>query len=155
MKLDVKKVLTGGEFKVAIEFKAYEVFEEGLMEDFGVPELNIPVSTWGGTFAKEGNALKVDFIQKDKPNGNCNIDIEKEIVVKIDNTFKVDFAVKINDIEENSINEVLDSVVKVAEAKCMLFVEVIRQEAKKEMDRLREMKTDFEAIVKNPEVIKI
>lgn len=154
MKLDVKKVLTGGEFKVSIEFKAYEVFEEGLMEDFGVPELKIPVSTWGATVVREGAEMFITEVAKDKTD-NCSIDITKEIAVKINDTFKTEFAIKINDIEEDSLNDVLDSVVKVAEAKCMLFVEVIRQEAKKEMDRLREMKTDFEAIVKNPEVIKI
>ena len=48
MKLNVEKTLTNGEFKVDISFKNYEIFEEGLIEDFGTPEVKIPVSTWGG-----------------------------------------------------------------------------------------------------------
>ena len=152
MKLDVKKSLTGGEFKVAIAFKSYEVFEEGLMEDFGVPELKIAVSTWKADVDENGTILR--FFQ-DKDGGNCSIDITKEINIKINETFKVEFAVKVSDIEEEMLNSTLNSVVKMAEAKCALFVEVIKSESKKQMDKLREMKTDFEAIIKNPEVIKI
>lgn len=155
MKLDVKKSLTGGEFKVSIEFKSYEVFEEGLMEDFGTPVLQIPVSTWGATAADSDGSIVISDIAKDKEDGNFSIDLAKEIITKLDNTFKADYTVKIADIEEGALAEPLDSVVKMAEAKCALFIEVIKKEAKAKMDSLRAMKTDFEAVVKNPEVIKV
>ncbi len=37
----------------------------------------------------------------------------------------------------------------------MLFVKVIQTEAAKKMTELRAMKTDFEAVLSNPETIKI
>lgn len=155
MKLDVKKSLTGGEFKVSIEFKSYEVFEEGLMEDFGTPVLQIPVSTWGATATSNEGKIVIEDIEQDKADAVCSIDLTKEIDVKLDNLFKTEYAVKIADIEEGTLAEPLDSVVKMAEAKCALFIEVIKKEAKAKMDSLRAMKTDFEAVIKNPEVIKV
>lgn len=155
MKLDVKKTLTGGEFKVEIGFKSYEVFEEGLMEDFGVPVLEIPVSTWGATAEDEEDIIKLSDVEKDKAGANCSIDLTKEISVPLNSQFKVEYSVKIADIEEEGLEAPVDTVVKMAEAKCALFIEVIKQEAKAKMDKLRAMKTDFEALVKNPETIRV
>lgn len=155
MKLDVKKTLTNGEFKVGIAFKDYEVFEEGLMEDFGVPVLQIPVSTWGAKAEDSDGKIVISEVEKDKSDPTCSIDLTKEINVKLDNLFKTEYTVKIADIEDGALEEPLDTVVKMAEAKCALFIEVIKKEAKAKMDKLRAMKTDFEAVVKNPEVIKV
>lgn len=155
MKLDVKKTLTNGEFKVGIVFKDYEVFEEGLMEDFGVPVLQIPVSTWGAKAEDSNGKIVISEVEKDKNDPTCSIDLTKEINVKLDNLFKTEYTVKIADIEEGALEEPLDTVVKMAEAKCALFIEVIKKEAKAKMDKLRAMKTDFEAVIKNPEVIKV
>ena len=155
MKLDVKKSLSGGEFKVDVVFRSYEVFEEGLLEDFGTPELKIPVSTWGATAAEDGGKIVISDVEKDKSGADCTIDITKEIVVKLDNTFKTSFSVKIVDLEESEITGATDTVVKLAEAKCSLFIEVIKKEAKAKMDALRAMKTDFEAVITNPETIRV
>ena len=154
MKLDVKKTLTGGEFKVSIAHKSYEVFEEGLMEDFGVPELKIPVSTWGAKATEDDN-FEIFKVNGDSEEADCTIDLNQEIVAKLNNAFKVEYAVKITDIEEEALKAPLDTVVKMCEAKCGLFIEVIKAEAKAKMDALRAMKTDFEAAIKNPEVIRI
>lgn len=154
MKLDVKKSLNGGEFKLTIEFKAYEVFEEGLVEDFGAPTLELPVSTWGATVTETNGAYSFSGIAQGA-TGNCTIDFTAARYIKLNNTFKTEFSVKISDIEQSTLTAPLDSVVKMAEAKCTLFIEIIKQEAKAKMDDLRAMKTDFEAIIKNPEVIRI
>ena len=155
MKLNVKKVLTGGVFTVRVEFKDYEVFEQGLMEDFGTAELIIPVSTCKSKIKDEDGALIIEEIGKDIADSNCEIDITNEIVAKLDNTFKVEYSVKVADIEETDLTAPLDTVVKMAEAKCATFVKLIEKESKVKMDKLRSMKTDFEAAIKNPEVIRV
>lgn len=155
MKLNVNKSLTAGEFKVSVEFKSYEVFEEGLIEDFGAPILQIPVSTWGATFSELEGVITIADIKKDNASANCTIDLTNSIAIKVNNLFKVEYSVKIADIDAGSLSAPLDSAVKMAEAKCALFVEIIKKEAKAKMDHLRAMKTDFEAVAKNPEVIKI
>lgn len=156
MKLEIKKSLSNGVFKVDLGFKSYEVFEEGLMEDFGVPELIIPVSEWTAktTIGEDGKFI-FEELAKDSTAQNCDIEISKEIKVKLDHTFKVGFEVKIADIEEDMLDVTLDTVVKMSEAKCALFVEIIKKEAKAKMDALREMKTSFESAIKNPEIIRI
>ena len=63
MKLNVEKTLTNGEFKVDISFKNYEIFEEGLIEDFGTPEVKIPVSTWGGTISNSEGKITITDIE--------------------------------------------------------------------------------------------
>lgn len=156
MKLDVKRTLTGGLFSVDIIFKDYEIFEEGLIEDFGAPRLKIEASNWSATAsAGAGGAISLSEPKKDH-TGNCKISINKEIDLAIDSTFKVSYAIQLSDIDESEKGSApLDSLVKLAEAKCMLFVKVIKQEAAKKMTELRAMKTDFEAVVSNPETIKI
>ena len=155
MKLNVKKCLTGGVFSVRVEFKDYEVFEEGLMEDFGTAELIIPVSTCKSKIEDNSGKLVVAEVGDSVSSSNCEIDITSEIVAKLDNTFKVEYSVKVADIEESGLSSPLDSVVKVAEAKCATFVKLIEKEAKAKMDKLRSMKTDFEAAIKNPEIIRV
>lgn len=155
MKLNVKKNLTNGVFSVRVEFKAYEVFEEGLMEDFGVAELVIPVSTYQSKVEDSDGKLKVTEVGKTVGSKNCEIDIPTEIVAKLDNTFNVEYVVKVADIEEEELDSPVDTVVKMAEAKCATFVKLIEKEAKEKMDKLRSMKTDFEAAVKNPETIRV
>ena len=155
MKLNVKKCLTGGVFSVKVEFKAYEVFEEGLIEDFGTPELVIPVSTCKSKLENQSGKLVVTEVGPSTSGDNCSIDINTEIVAKLDETFKVEYSVKVADIEESGLSSPLDSVVKVAEAKCATFVKLIETEGNAKMDKLRSMKTDFEAAIKNPEVIRI
>lgn len=156
MKLEIKKSLTGGVFKVDLAFKSYEVFEEGLMEDFGTPELIIPVSEWTGEAEiREDGKYEFTEVTKNSTEKNCDIEIEKEIKASLDASFKTSFEVRIADIEEADLASPLDTVVKMAEAKCALFIEIVRTEAKKKMDYLREMKTSFESAIKNPETIKI
>lgn len=156
MKLDVKRTLTGGLFSVDIVFKDYEIFEEGLIEDFGAPRLKIEASNWSATASTgAGGVISLSDPKKDH-TGNCKISINKEIDLAIDSTFKVSYAIQLSDIDESEKGAApLDSLVKLAEAKCMLFVKVIKQEAAKKMTELRAMKTDFEAVVSNPETIKI
>lgn len=156
MKLDVKRTLTGGLFSVDIVFKDYEIFEEGLIEDFGAPRLKIEASNWSATASTgAGGVISLSAPKKDH-TGNCKISINKEIDLAIDSTFKVSYAIQLSDIEKSEVTTApLDSVVKLAEAKCMLFVKVIQTEAEKKMTELRAMKTDFEAVVSNPETIKI
>lgn len=156
MKLDVKRTLTGGLFSVDIIFKDYEIFEEGLIEDFGAPRLKIEASNWSATASTgAGGVISLSAPKKDH-TGNCKISINKEIDLAIDSTFKVSYAIQLSDIEKSEVTTApLDSVVKLAEAKCMLFVKVIQTEAEKKMTELRAMKTDFEAVVSNPETIKI
>lgn len=156
MKLDVKRTLTGGLFSVDIIFKDYEIFEEGLIEDFGAPRLKIEASNWSANAtAGAGGVITLGDPKKDH-TANCKISINKEIDLAIDSTFKVSYAIQLSDIDESEKGAApLDSLVKLAEAKCMLFVKVIKQEAAKKMTELRAMKTDFEAVVSNPETIKI
>lgn len=156
MKLDVKRTLTGGLFSVDIVFKDYEIFEEGLIEDFGAPRLKIAASNWSATAtAGTGGAITLGDPQQNN-TANCKISINKEIDLAIDSTFKVSYTIQLSDIDESEKGAApLDSLVKLAEAKCMLFVKVIKQEAAKKMTELRAMKTDFEAVVSNPETIKI
>lgn len=156
MKLDVKITLTGGLFSVDIIFKNYEVFEEGLIEDFGAPRLKMEASNWSATATVgTGGAIALGDPQKNYTS-NCKISINKEIELSIDSTFKVSYAIQISDIDESEKGAApLDSIVKLAKAKCMLFVKVIQTEAAKKMTELRAMKTDFEAVVSNPETIKI
>ena len=155
MKLNVEKTLTNGEFKVDISFKNYEIFEEGLIEDFGTPEVKIPVSTWGGTISNSEGKITITDIERDKTDGDCKIEITKEIVAKLDNTFKTSFSVKVCDLDESEIAGKTPTEVKLAEAKCVLFVEVIKKMAKEKMDKLRDMKTDFEGIDTNPEIVRV
>lgn len=155
MKLEVKKSLTAGVFKVELGFKAYEVFEEGLMEDFGTPELIIPVSEWTAEASEEEGKITLANITKDATDKNCDIEITKEIRANLDETFRTSFEVKVADIDEESLEDPLDTVVKMAEAKCSLFVEVIKNEAKAKMDKLREMRTSFEAAINNPEIVRV
>lgn len=156
MKLEIKKSLSSGIFKVDLSFKNFEVFEEGLMEDFGVPELTIPVSEWTAdvTVGADGKYTFAD-ITKDARDKVCDIEITKEIKTKIDSSFKASFEVKVIDIDQDTLVAPLDSVVKMAEAKCALFVEIIKQEAGSKMDNLRKMRTSFEASINNPETIRI
>lgn len=155
MKLNVKKNLTGGVFSVRVEFKAYEVFEEGLMEDFGTAELVIPVSTYKSKVEETEGKLVVSEVGKTVSSSNCEIDVTTEIVAKLDNTFGLDFSVKVADIEDDGLSLPLDTVVKMAEAKCATFVKLIEKEAKEKLDKLRSMKTDFEAAITNPEIIRV
>lgn len=157
MKLDVKRTLTGGLFSVDIIFKDYEIFEEGLIEDFGAPRLKIEASNWSATASAGTGGASITLGEPKKDHtGNCKISINKEIDLAIDSTFKVSYAIQLSDIEKGEVTTApLDSVVKLAEAKCMLFVKVIQTEAAKKMTELRAMKTDFEAVVSNPETIKI
>lgn len=155
MKLNVKKNLTNGVFSVRVDFKDYEVFEEGLIEDFGTAELVIPVSTYQSKIEDSTGKLVVSEVGKTVASNNCKIDITTEIVAKLDDTFKLEYSVKVADIEEEHLSSPVDTVVKMAEAKCATFVKLIEKEAKAQMDKLRSMKTDFEAAVKNPETIRV
>ena len=155
MKLEVKKTLTGGIFSIDVYFKAYEVFEEGLMEDFGTPELTIPVSDWTADFRLNGGALVIDGTIDRGTAKACDIAIEKEIKVKMDPSFKVSYEVKIADLTPADQSGIIDSLIKVAETRCTLFVGLIQREAKKEMDKLRALKTEFETSINNPEIIKV
>lgn len=155
MKLEVRKTLTGGIFTVDVYFKAYEVFEEGLMEDFGIPELNIPVSDWTANFKLDGGALVIDGTIDRGTAKACDIAIEKEIKAKMDSSFKVSYEVKIADLSPSDQSGIIDSLIKVAETRCTLFVGLIQREAKKEMDKLRALKTEFESSINNPEIIKV
>lgn len=155
MKLNAVKNLSGGVFKVDVEFKSYEIYEQGLMEDFGVPELIIPVSTWGAKVSVDTGEFKFENIKENNTEGDCKIEIADELIIKLDNTFKATYSIKISDLDEGELNGKINSVVKLAEVKCALFVAVIQQEGAKLMTKLRAMKTDFEAITKNPTTIKI
>lgn len=155
MKLEVKKSLSGGVFKVDLAFKAYEVFEEGLMEDYGTPELVVPVSEWTADVEISDGKFVFSNITKDATDKECDIEIGKEIKVLLNESFRTSFEVKVADLEESMLDTNLDTKVKLAEGKCALFVEVIKQEASKKMAELREMKTSFESAVKNPEVVRI
>lgn len=155
MKLEVRKSLSGGVFKVDLAFKAYEVFEEGLMEDYGTPELVVPVSEWTADVEISDGKFVFSNITKDATDKECDIEIGKEIKVLLNESFRTSFEVKVADLEESMLDTNLDTKVKLAEGKCALFVEVIKQEASKKMAELREMKTSFESAVKNPEVVRI
>lgn len=155
MKLEVKKSLSGGVFKVDLAFKAYEVFEEGLMEDYGTPELVVPVSEWTADVEISDGKFVFSNITKDATDKECDIEIGKEIKVLLNESFRTSFEVKVADLEESMLDTNLDTKVKLAEGKCALFVEVIKQEASKKMAELREMKTSFESAVKNPEIVRI
>lgn len=155
MKLEVKKSLSGGVFKVDLVFKSYEVFEEGLMEDYGTPELVVPVSEWTADVEISDGKFVFSNITKDATDKECDIEIGKEIKVLLNESFRTSFEVKVADLEESMLDTNLDTKVKLAEGKCALFVEVIKQEASKKMAELREMKTSFESAVKNPEIVRI
>lgn len=155
MKLYPQNILTGGVFSVLIKFKSYDVFEEGLMEDFGVPELIIPVSTCKSKVEIQSGKFVVTDIGPNTSGDNCSIDINTEIVTKLNETFEVKYSIAISDIDDSNLSSPLDSVVKVAEAKCATFVKLIEKEANAKMNKLRAMKTDFEAAIRSPEVIRV
>lgn len=113
------------------------------------------VSEWTAEASEKEGKITLANITKDATDKNCDIEITKEIRANLDETFRTSFEVKVADIDEESLEDPLDTVVKMAEAKCSLFVEVIKNEAKAKMDKLREMRTSFEAAINNPEIVRV
>ena len=118
--------------------------EEALFEDFGYPEINLGHLTFEGFFKVDGDK-RVIATTKDAADGDKVSFIMNTAHLTVGPDFVASYTCSAEDIPESQVGTVaLTSKKLVAEAKCLLFDEVVKKAIVEKVTAVKEEKTRFE-----------
>lgn len=128
MKLIVKKEISKDEFKVTISIKNYGKIDNRLIDEYGIPDINIKKGIYG---AYINSNLECNF------NRNPNYYIKvNEITASLNNNFTLEYVVKFDDIDRNDADLTFSTAEKLAEAYCAIYVELIKINVLRELNKI-------------------
>lgn len=143
MKIEITKNLSKGIFSTEMTFKAYEMYEERIIEDFGAPVLTIPNTVIYQLCESATNVSNV---------AEC-ISISHNIKVPVDSSFRFSFAIDIKSILDADVGEG-ETKVEIAIALCNTIIAVVKRYANNVLAELINLDNEFEK-KNNPETVSI
>lgn len=148
MIFEIKRDLTDKVFTSTMKFKDYGGIdldseeEQVLIDDFGSPIIDLGAIDFVGKFDKEDGAIKITEAEETGDEVSFVLNSKK---VKVDKTFLVNYSIDAKKIDKKEIAEdTLNTAELIAEAKCLLFEEKVKEAVKLKIDALKLKGTSFE-----------
>lgn len=116
--------------------------EESLFEDFGYPEINLGHLTFEGFFNIDGDKRVVSV--EDTDHGDKVSFIMNTSHLTIGPDFVASYTCSAEDVPESQVGTALNTKKLVAEAKCLLFDEVVKKAITEKVKTVKDEKTRFE-----------
>jgi len=150
MNFETKHEVHNGVFETTVMFTEFGVgteldaaHEEALFEDLGLPVINLGSIVFKGKF-------KVSADKRIEAAGASDADAADVALIVNNKTltvgpgFVASYRADAADIADSEVGDVLNSKKLVAEAKCVLFEQKVKEEIKKVVEATKAEKTRFE-----------
>ena len=146
MNFETKHEVHNGVFSTKIDFTAYgteemdALHEEALFEDLGLPVFNLGELNYTGKFSVDADKR----IVADEISGEEVKLIVNSKLLTVGPGFSVSYSADAADVPNSEVGTILNSKKLVAEAKCVLFDNVVKAKIKEIIEAAKAEKTRFE-----------